>query len=738
VPQIAQVIPKIYRLVYYTDCLTNQLHGSSIITPEYAISIFYKRYLSQIVVFPNEELVRLESITPKHMTAAAKKTSFSDESNAHLWAFLVAYALLSAGLLIGMFIDDSRSWGFHFLRYFSSFSRVAFVAIGVAAAAIVWRSEKNLHSSFPKIRLFTGTPLAADLAAAILSVILFSLLRAATPVLGDGQLWINEIADGSVPVWNRRGPLTLALYDFLYRSWNASGNLDPQSVFRACASLAGGIAVFSWLRSARLLNVPVRDALLLAALWGGIAQFFGYVELYAPMIALVSVMLWWIIASPLHGKFCWMVPVLALAAPGFHFIAITFLPAAALYVWWSIARRLPKSRALIAMALVGFALAGILYFVLGWHHGTNILLPLWPHAGWNYAVFSGKHLFDLVNGLALSLGPGIVLLVVLWRRPLSDTEKSSVRTILTAALLVPFAAFVMHNPQLGMARDWDIGSALLCAVPFALFLGWNSPGTSSRLRRWFRAGAAFWICAVIVPWLSVQASESRSIRRFEDLLRLDREKSATGWDYLGGYYGRRGDLKQVGRCYQEAVRLTPNIRYHRSLAIFYASQRDWPGARREAELVADSVFADSVVTDWEAKMVDFRPFLKAAGEFMSRGDYDNAHQMYLLAATIHPQSRIPYLAIAALLIRASQFHRVEEVFRELLAADASCGDEVRTFFSTLSRQSGGALEEHIGLAIFSRVSGNLPDALTHLDQARTIAPNDESIHSYRQEIAEER
>lgn len=671
------------------------------------------------------------------MAIRPKKTSLSDQSSTQLWVFLIAYALLLAGLFIGTFVDDSRTWGFHFLRYFSWPLRIALVALGLLAAAILWRSEKNLYSSFPKIRLFSGTPLAADLVAAIVSVLLFSLLRAATPVLGDGQLWINEIANGHVPFWNRRGPLTLALYDILYRSWNSSGALAPQSVFRIGASLSGGIAVFSWLRTARILKIPALSALLFAALWGGAAQFFGYVELYASMIAIVSVMFWRIIASVHRDQFCWMVPVLALAAPGFHFIAITFLPAVALYVWWSFARRLPKFRTLLVVVLIVSTLAGLAYFALGWHRGTNILLPLWPQAGWSYAVFSGNHLLDLANGLALALGPGIVLLIALWRHS-AETEKSPLRTILTASLLVPFAAYVMHNPQLGMARDWDIGAALLCSIPFALFLGWKSLAANVRLSRWFPAAAAFWICVVTLPWLGVQASESRSIQRFEDLLRLDREKSATGWDYLGGYYGRRGDLKQVGRCYQEALKLTPNIRYHRSLAIFYASQRDWPSARREAEQVADSVFADSLVTDWEAKMVDFRPFLKAAGEFLSRGDYDNAHQMYLLAAAIHPQSRVPYLAITALLIRAREFPRVEEVFRELLAADPFCGDEIRTFFSTLSRQSGSALEEQIGLAIFSRVTGNLPDAQAHLEQALAIVPNDASIRNYLQEISEER
>ncbi|MDD5089106.1 MAG: hypothetical protein PHI18_09975, partial [bacterium] len=234
------------------------------------------------------------------------------------------------------------------------------------------------------------------------------------------------------------------------------------------------------------------------------------------------------------------------------------------------------------------------------------------------------------------------------------------------------------------------------------------------------------------------ASEARSIQRFEDLLRLDRAQSATGWDYLGGYYGRRGDLQQVGRCYQEALKLTPNVRYHRSLAIFYASQREWAKARREAELVADSVFADSIVTDWEAKLVDFRPFLKAAGEFLARGDYDSAHNMYSLASAIHPQSLVPYLAVAALLIRAREFQRAEDVFRELIAADSACADETRSFFAALTRQSGSAVEEKLGMGIFARIRGDLPEAEARITETLAERPDDARLKEYLQKIRIER
>ncbi|MDD5087689.1 MAG: hypothetical protein PHI18_02670, partial [bacterium] len=404
------------------------------------------------------------------MTFRAKIASFLEHDHTGMWVFLIASALLLASLLIGLIADNTRTWGFHFLRYFSIPLRVAFTLAGLLAATLAWRAHRVFSSDLRPSHQSAPNPLIADLAAAVLCAVIFVLFRAATPVLGDGQLWINELGEGSVPFWDRRGPLTLALYDALFQAWNAGGNLNPQRVFQAGAAVAGGITVFAWLRAARALGIPAAAALLLAALWGGVAQFFGYVELYAPMIALVSVMFWRIIVSLHDQKFCWAVPVLALAAPWFHFIALTVLPAAALYVWWGVAHRLPKFRTLSAIALVLFASAGLGYAALGWHRGTTILLPLWPRPDWSYAVLSANHLLDLANGLALILGPGIVLLFSLWR-PLPKTEESPLRTILTASLLVPFAAYVMHHPQLGMARDWDIGAALLCAVPFAFFLG---------------------------------------------------------------------------------------------------------------------------------------------------------------------------------------------------------------------------------------------------------------------------
>ncbi|MBU0508589.1 tetratricopeptide repeat protein [bacterium] len=650
------------------------------------------------------------------------------------WAFATACALLGVGILLGQFFPQARTWGFHFLSYYSWAAKSGFIAAGLLAAAGIITRRKSSAFLDPASPPASSSVLNDVLIAALFGVI-FYLFRAAAPVLGDGQLWINELGEGSVPFWHRRGPLTLALYDLLYTWWKSGGGIGPELVFAVSAALAGAVTVFAWLRVGRSLQVGIPVVLLIGFQWGGIAQFFGYAELYAVMIAMMSVGFALMLTGLRRGKFNVAVPILGLAAPFFHLIAVTFLPAIAAYTWWGITRRTPSVKLVTSAVAALLGIAALVYVFSGWYKGTDILLPLWPRPDWSYAALSLTHLLDLANGLALVIGPAIGILIGGWilhrfAQPTARPEPA----ILTLAAGVPLAAYFMHNPQLGMARDWDIGAALLCAIPFALLFFWTEISAHRRFARVMVAVFAFWLCVQTLPWLGVQASETRSIARFENLLHLDRDKSATGWDYLAAYWGRRNKLDKVAQCYTEAVKVSPNVRYRRALAVCYASQRDWANAKREATAVAGVVFADSIVTSWEAKLIDFRPFLQAAGRFLELGDLDNAHQMYQLAVILNPQSDVPRLAIGGLLVCAGQFERAEGVFRTLLNRDSTLSTAAQSFFVVLGEQSGRKVEGTLGLGMLARVRGDLGEAERKVSEAYELSGGNQKIGEYLQKI----
>lgn len=640
-----------------------------------------------------------------------EQSTAGDVRWSRLYIFWSTTILLFAAVMVGTLFPQSRSWGFHFLAYYSA--PVRWILIAGAAVLLSVGLRWYVRTQPPRLQ-----PLTMDILLAVISGIIFFIFRTAVPVLGDGQLWINELNAGGMNIWTRRGPFTLGMFHFLYDGLYSGLPHGAQALFRDATAVLGAIMIFSWLRLARRLAVSPMIALLFGFTWGGIAQFFGYVELYSVMIVIVTVMIVWMVMSVHHQRPNWLVFVLAAIAPLFHLIAFTFWPAVGLYLWWCITKRTPSRRTLSTILLTFFGIAFAAYLSSGWYRGTEILLPILPMANNPYALFSGKHLLDLINEAVLVLGPGLgLLLLAVVNRPRDQAQPDQRYSILFLALAVPIAALIIHNPQLGMPRDWDIGAACWTALPIALIVIWSDLRLDPQSLRRIRLAFAAWIFVLIIPWIGIQVSEARSLARFTDLLRLDPSRSATGWDYLGAYYGRENNLRAIANCYEEALKYENNPRYHRELAVCYAGQREWPMAHAEADMVWKTVSADTIITPWEQKLIDIQPFMNAAGEFLLSGDFDNAHQMYQLASTLNPHSDVPDLALAGLLVCAGEITPAEDRLQTIIARDSTAITAVSRFFNILIHNENHPVEGWLGLGVLAKLQGNLDSAEVYVERS---------------------
>ena len=633
-------------------------------------------------------------------------------------AIYTGFALLVVGVVWSLAVPQQRLWGLHFLAYYPW--PVVMVLLGLAGLVLLtgfsrvrWR---GLLPELPAVMRFS--PLQWDAIVALICGILFLFFSAATALLGDGQLWLNEIQAGTSDYLRNRAPLTLFLLHTLYSWLNPPTGIGAQRLFALTSVLAGAAAVMAWLKLARYVRMDRLTCILFTFAWGGIALFFGYVETYVLIAAIITWMLVLMVISVQEGEFSLFVPVLGVLAVGFNLAAVVFLPAVAAYLWRMLFKRPLTLKYVLAYCVGLIALAVLAYFGFGWYKGTDILLPLWPTTeAFGDAVFTEGHLAGLANSLGLVAGAFVVLVVAyasmeqkhgfLW-----DDEK----LILLLALVFPLAACIMHNPQIGMARDWDICAVLLVAAPVISLVIWDSAAPFIDSPGRIRALLVVWLLLLVIPWIGVQASESRSIARFKDLLRLEPAKSESGWDYLSSYYFRRDRIDEWGQCNFEAMRYSNNPRYHANAALFFGMRRDWPNALYQAGLAHAAVMADSLITPWEREVTDPSALITLGNTYLNRAYIHDAQQAYAVAAELQPESPWPPIASTDLFVRMRRFEEAHKTVETLAKSPAGL-EQARSYFK--SRTEKPSLEQQLtgwlGLCLISDVTG---DSVATAENAR--------------------
>lgn len=643
---------------------------------------------------------------------------------------IAALALLVAA---GTLFPHARLWGVHFMAYLPTAGQIGFILLAVLAFVFSFFSAR-LESFFKRFRIATGRPLLTDLGLAFVCGLGFYAFAMAVPLLGDGQLWVDELATETPDIWIQRGPLTVVVLDQANRIMNALFGTSIQDMFRVISSLCGVIAVFSWLRWARASGAGTVAGLVWGFAWGGTALYFGYAELYIIMAAVMSAAFSLLLISLRRGQMNWAVPLLAGFAVSFNYIALTFWPGIAAYLWWGVTQKTLRAKWVFSGAVVLFALAAAAYFVKGWYLGTFVLLPFWPiPSSVGGSVFDLRHLTDMANGLLLSAGPFIALLITYLTAMRRHWSWTNERLILSLLFLFPFAAYMMHNSHLGMARDWDIGATLMLAVPFASIWLW-SEAPFARIRTSGLALTFVWLFAVTIPWFTVQASESRAMNRFADLLRLDPERSANGWDYLGAFYRLRDKPDDWARCYREALKHSDNPRYHYNLSINHILNREWELAQKEIQEVRRGVYADSVITSWESWLIDPSKMIEIGQGYEELAGPEFARQTYRLASELNPESPHPPLAMTRMIVRLLELEQAEQMYRMILSQDARILAAEKAYYRNLPTGNSATMQilSYSGLALLARIEGHDHEARDYLNKALSASGNNPQIEKYRQ------
>jgi tetratricopeptide (TPR) repeat protein len=516
-----------------------------------------------------------------------------------LLATLVVTVVMIAAAALVPAAREGRLWGINHLAFYSVPVRLA--AVILMALAFVPGIARPAYDALVRVpgalRDAGGRSNLIIALVALGSVFLFYQLRAATTLLGDGQLLLKSFevghagtndkvlmrSVGSIVTSDLISPGTTLLYYGVMKLVAGPIGRPVADALAMVPSLLGGIYVFFVLRFVRDLPASntIRAWLLVLGIFtAGLQLFFGYIENYSLILLLLAL---YVAAAlrVLHGRGAiWVPAVLLLAAAYAHVQSLVFLPSLIYLVAWRrsgcndrVAGNLFVPVLLIltvAGALVARALEIPGDFYLPWTANED-----------TYGIVSPGHLLDMLNE-AFMLVPVLPFVVVAWwvgrRAPAGDTSDGWFNTPrewqFVAMMLVTCLVYMtFFKPEIGMARDWDLFSmSVVALVPLVLlavnrYLTRTAPGRN--------AAAVITVPALVVTvvmavsWIGINASADRTTDRYEAILDYDTTHVGYAYENLATFYYDRNDLPRAIRAQEKGATISGNPRIYAKLAGYY-------------------------------------------------------------------------------------------------------------------------------------------------------------------------
>jgi hypothetical protein len=532
----------------------------------------------------------------------------------------VPLVLLLALVAAASFAPAARLWGVNHLAFYPRAVRLA--ALGVMVLSFVPVVARSIHGAalwvlgLPALR--GRLRWAAVAAVSIISLLVFVRFQSATLLLGDGRLIARtleaahekELEDGT-PLYGRKAiqetnaPGAMLLYYGAAKATRGILSGTEAGRIRAINCALGCIFIFVLLLavSGAIITPVLRLWMAVLVLTSGaMTLFFGYVETYTPLLLLAFLYVMCAFMCMRRGKAVWMaMTVLCLAAAAFtHIQGVLLAPSfVLLFVWFVPGRRRPS---VLKPASVVIGNVVIAVAVLAWaftRYGEHFL-TLRGSAD-TYGMVSWTHLLDVLNELLLlfPLFPliGLMGAAALYRdrgahRGSGDAKQQqtaedagrkiiharepldrSVEWCFAVLLLVPAIIFLLvFEPEIGMARDWDLFSVTLAGlVPISLLIVERAirGGRAASSIRGVTVPAAVMGIVLAAAWIGINADAARSTRRFERILEYDRTNLAYAYEILAEHYHGERDLGNAIEALEKVVAVSRNPRQLVLLGEYY-------------------------------------------------------------------------------------------------------------------------------------------------------------------------
>jgi hypothetical protein len=482
--------------------------------------------------------------------------------------FRVAYAIL-AGLILIRFLPlalgTSWLWGL---------GQLTLLPVGYAVAMALVGAVILVTPLFPRSELFGGAfanwfshtcydskfrHIARGLVL-LIAAIAFVVLRMPTHFLGDGYIFLANVGSdaGHWIKWSEGGAVMVALG--VQSLLGSKGQSTAVLAFQIVSVVAGVVTIWFYFLIARVISTDPGKRLLTFVILlfsSSILLFFGYVESYPILWAPAAGFMYFGVRYSNEGKSA--VPALAclLLATALHLQTAMFYPAMGfLLLSRGVGLKLYKRFrfAILAMSGLVVTVVGILFY----HQYTENLaiesIFLYPFSGKpvypSYAIFSARHLSDILNLFLLVYPLGLMILALalpIRRKTLSDHTATFLFLLSIGSWLFLF----LVDPQLSMPRDWDLFS--LCWLsPTLLLLHLIPISQFATVRRLALAVTAISVI-LLLPFLLVNLDDERSVAEIRQIIADNPEKSFGTMNLLGKYCEEHGGQKneaEISRLFE--------------------------------------------------------------------------------------------------------------------------------------------------------------------------------------------
>lgn len=391
--------------------------------------------------------------------------------------------------------ESLQPWlfGFSQLKFLLKHPMSMVFLIALSAGVFFFLMRKELLSSAGRLR--TETPIAALLAAGVLSAALFFIFRS-NYINPDGMMFGWKFAQ-DIPLTGAHVTHDEMWELYLHsRFWVLTNQYFQWSVelsYQVLSSLAGGVFIMLLLAYSRRLSPQFPLAVFLLLVSGGYMQlFFGEVENYSLTAVWI---LAYFLASHKHlelgGSILWPSLLLGIAFT-FHMLAGFLIPSLLylLLLNWRAGRRREASFGVGVFVLV--VIATLVFF----HFNGLQIQNLWFNSyasgfGGHYGVmlspFSLSYHVAVLNLLFL-LVPAWIFLLPLLKFRLILRDRVNTHLVIASAGMAILLFF--WEARIGVYNDWNLYAAVALPVSFLVWRNVISVETSAA-RSWALPAAGF-------------------------------------------------------------------------------------------------------------------------------------------------------------------------------------------------------------------------------------------------------
>ncbi|HEX9916720.1 MAG TPA: tetratricopeptide repeat protein [candidate division Zixibacteria bacterium] len=487
-----------------------------------------------------------------------------------VWFTRVTVFLCGAVLLfrlVSSFFPKERLWGINHLAYFSPYFAISITILGLLV--LVPRINRLLQDNLRRPLNFVHELTIGKhkylyfIIFSFLSIIVFWFLRVKTYFLGDEYHLITALPAGEL-VFKWSEPLEIAAHLYLYELLRQFMAVDGAIVYSLISYIAGVVFVFLVFLTADLLGKSKSEKVFVFSIlvsMGSILLFFGYAENYSLTYTAILAYLYFALRYLKNESSILPTTLMFVLGCSLHLLTFSLLPSLLfLYLLKSDTKTrefvISKKRVLLYSLLSLFIITGIYVYIVKYGKLSSLLTVTVPlTAAWysvpGYTLFSFSHLLDMFNEQILVSPIGLVLLLVILivfglKRTLLSDRTSQFLVIVT---IFQMTFHFLIDPDLGATRDWDLFSFTALGYTLLGIYLFSKLVQDKQKLRYIGAVLISTVLFSTLPWVMLNASTEKSLKRIIDAVDLDPKRNPQTYINLGTYLVERGlleDAKKMG------------------------------------------------------------------------------------------------------------------------------------------------------------------------------------------------